>query len=52
MGWRPCGMASRASGAVTLPGGTLANGAAVYVNVALRYAQAGAYVYFVSGEAK
>jgi hypothetical protein len=41
-----------ASGAVTLPGGTLANGAAVYVNVAMRYAQAGAYVYFVSGEAK
>ena len=41
-----------ASAFATLPGGTLADGASVYVNVALRYAQAGAYVYFVSGEAK
>ena len=41
-----------ASASATLPGGTLANGASVYINVALRYQQAGAYVYFVSGEAK
>lgn len=41
-----------ASGAVTLPSGVLANGAAVYVNVALRYEQAGAYSYFVSAEAR
>lgn len=41
-----------ASGAVALPGGILANGAAVYVNVALRYEQAGAYSYFVSAEAR
>ncbi|MEO8359842.1 MAG: hypothetical protein ABI672_07425 [Vicinamibacteria bacterium] len=41
-----------ATASVTLPGGTLANGSAVYVNVAMRYQQAGSYVYFVSGEAK
>ncbi|MEO8361999.1 MAG: hypothetical protein ABI672_18350, partial [Vicinamibacteria bacterium] len=41
-----------ASVRVTLPGGTLASGSAVYINVAMEYTQAGGYSYFVSGEAK
>ena len=41
-----------ASAFATLPGGTLANGASVYINVGFQYEQAGSYIYFVSGEAK
>lgn len=40
------------SARVSLPGGILAPGESVYVNVALRYAQGGAYSYFVSGEGR
>ncbi|MEO8359840.1 MAG: carboxypeptidase regulatory-like domain-containing protein [Vicinamibacteria bacterium] len=41
-----------ASGFVTLPGGTLANGASVYVDAAMFYVRAGGYSYFISAEAK
>lgn len=41
-----------ASARASLPGGTLADGASVYINVAMEYKQAGAYRYFVVGEGK
>ena len=43
---------NNASAVVALPGGVLAPGASVYVNLAFRYAQAGGYAYFVTGEGK
>ena len=48
----PLNGGDNASATATLPGGTLASGASVYINIGFKYEQAGSYVYFVSGEAK